>query len=383
MKKSLLLITLVLFGCGISEPESQTKHFEKGSGKKDLTIQNKIVDSKQDILASNCLKVNSDNLLKTVVTTNFEQLIGKGKNVLWCATAQIAWNELCELIGEDVHMQNENHMVPILNKKVVTKEFLDKNTYIATAGTVESGVLEKIETQLKSKGESIEDYLDLGKPIDLISFSYLSIDLPFKSPFNSPKEYLNFKGDKVIFFGIKQLAKRDAQEMEAAEQVLVYDFQSNDDFILELKTDNKEHRLFLAKIPPKETLKTTIQIVKDRVKNSKPESMEPPSNLGIPKINFDIFHDYDELIGRKLNVNNDRFSGLPLDVFIQEINFNLDEKGASLVSYSNIVYSSRGRRDFIFNKPFLIMIQYKDSEWPYFALWVDNSELLVPFQEKQ
>ena len=34
--------------------------------------------------------------------------------------------------------------------------------------------------------------------------------------------------------------------------------------------------------------------------------------------------------------------------------------------------------DPVFDKPFLIMLQRKDAEMPYFALWVDNTELLMP-----
>jgi hypothetical protein len=49
-------------------------------------------------------------------------------NVLWCATAQIAWNELCTLIGEDIRMEREDPMVAILNKKAVDRGDLDDKT---------------------------------------------------------------------------------------------------------------------------------------------------------------------------------------------------------------------------------------------------------------
>jgi hypothetical protein len=35
----------------------------------------------------------------------------------------------------------------------------------------------------------------------------------------------------------------------------------------------------------------------------------------------------------------------------------------------------------IFDGPFLVMIQKAGSQNPYFALWVDNAELLVPLRE--
>jgi len=35
----------------------------------------------------------------------------------------------------------------------------------------------------------------------------------------------------------------------------------------------------------------------------------------------------------------------------------------------------------IFDTPFLVLMQRVDAQTPYFALWVDNPELLVPRQE--
>jgi hypothetical protein len=33
----------------------------------------------------------------------------------------------------------------------------------------------------------------------------------------------------------------------------------------------------------------------------------------------------------------------------------------------------------IFDKPFLLLMQRQGAKVPYFALWVDNAELLVPW----
>jgi hypothetical protein len=32
----------------------------------------------------------------------------------------------------------------------------------------------------------------------------------------------------------------------------------------------------------------------------------------------------------------------------------------------------------VFDKPFLILMQRADSKLPYFALWIGNTELLLP-----
>jgi len=34
----------------------------------------------------------------------------------------------------------------------------------------------------------------------------------------------------------------------------------------------------------------------------------------------------------------------------------------------------------IFDKPFLVLVQRSDAKMPYFALWVDNPEILVSWK---
>jgi hypothetical protein len=34
-------------------------------------------------------------------------------------------------------------------------------------------------------------------------------------------------------------------------------------------------------------------------------------------------------------------------------------------------------REFVFDKPFLLCLKEKEAKYPYLAIWVDNSELLV------
>ena len=62
--------------------------------------------------------------------------------------------------------------------------------------------------------------------------------------------------------------------------------------------------------------------------------------------------------------------------------FRLDERGAVLKSeaYHGPVASKGGPRQFIFDKPFLILLEREDAAQPYFALWVDNAELLAPYK---
>ena len=72
-------------------------------------------------------------------------------------------------------------------------------------------------------------------------------------------------------------------------------------------------------------------------------------------------------------------NGWPIVMAAQTIRFQLNENGATLRSEARL--EGKGRpMPAIFNKPFLIMLQRKDAKQPYFALWVDNVELLMPIK---
>jgi hypothetical protein len=72
---------------------------------------------------------------------------------------------------------------------------------------------------------------------------------------------------------------------------------------------------------------------------------------------------------------------MPIVLAMQSIRFRLDERGAILKSEAGVALSEDGSkpRQFIFDKPFLILLERRDAARPYFALWVDNPELLAPF----
>ena len=43
------------------------------------------------------------DLERTKLSAHLETSIRDGQNVLWCGTFQLAWNEICSLLAEDLH----------------------------------------------------------------------------------------------------------------------------------------------------------------------------------------------------------------------------------------------------------------------------------------
>jgi len=325
------------------------------------------------------VQTNADQLPGTVVTSHLECEITPGKNVLWCATFQIAWNEVYDLFGGPIQWTGAPEMVSILNKRAVTGRDLDEASYVAVAGKTTGGpddVREKITRELdrKFKGApspELRHLLDSVPAGMWASYAYSFKELPFQWAFRRMQyRGLMFAGCEVENFGIWQFLKSEKDEAKQASQVLVYDYRDSDDFIVELKTRSKSDRLVLAKIPPGRTLAETIAAVQTRLQQSKPGSMQECTDLLVPVIDFDVLRSYDELLQG------------PFAIAAQQIRFKLDERGAVLKSEAATV-GAEVHMNLVFDKPFLVMIQRTDAKQPYFALWVANAELLVPFQPRQ
>jgi hypothetical protein len=69
----------------------------------------------------------------------------------------------------------------------------------------------------------------------------------------------------------------------------------------------------------------------------------------------------------------------PLIIAAQQTRFRLDERGAALESEAGAA-AAIVDTNLVFDKPFLVMIQRTGASGPYFALWVANAELLVPWR---
>ena len=88
--------------------------------------------------------------------------------------------------------------------------------------------------------------------------------------------------------------------------------------------------------------------------------------------------EYAEIIGKPLEAHD-----LTIDVALQDIFFRLDETGARLESQADLSAKSAERsslpthRAFVFDRPFLLMMQEVGGASPYFVIWVGDPEVLV------
>jgi hypothetical protein len=339
------------------------------------------------------VQANAAALTGTLITPHLETEIRPGTNLLWCGTFQLAWNEACALAGGDLQLAPalttplaQNPMAGVLNKHAFAKDCIDDASYVAMADFAKNGAYQKIRTAVKTK-LAFEPHLPnealTPRPQDFIAYAALRKRLSFSVPFERLDDSFRFGDKQVRAFGISR-AKAEHDAMYP--QVIILDYLSETNFIIELKTTSTGDRLILAKLKPPGRLDDLVATIRARIEGLSGEPAQTNDVLIVPRISLDITRVYSELennwlvpIGRK--VANDLF----LLSAMQSINFVMNEQGVELPSEAHIAFACAQEMQparphiMVFDEPFLVMLERKGAPAPYFVLWVDNSELLVPW----
>ncbi|MFH1452469.1 MAG: hypothetical protein ABIH00_00635 [Armatimonadota bacterium] len=330
-------------------------------------------------------QISSDKMKATEVSPCATMPLSQDKNTIFCPTFQFAWDALCDFVGEKLILSDNPETAKELNtNKGLTKENRDisPESFLAMAGSKRDGIINKINEQLKTKfGDSVPLLKEsmLTNPDDILAYAYLLKDLKFKNKFNNLEKPISFNNGKtetpVESFGIGKFKAENAKQREIMDQVkILYD--SSDSSIVKLETTSKNDELILAKIPQGRTLEDTYSNMNNLINKRESADWRDGDSLQIPKIDFNISHDYTELEGK--NVKNKGYEGYFIAKAKQDVKFSLNEEGARLESQAKIVMSRAIslNKNIVFDKPFLVCLRKKGSDKPYLLIWVNNPEIL-------
>ncbi len=325
-------------------------------------------------------------LAETDILPHTEGAITPGMNCVYCATFQLAWNEMRDvLVKGTILLEGDPPMVELLNRRAFQKSDLADDCYLASAGKVEDGIIERLRQELNERFPDADmEVPDAEDDTEIYAYAYLEKTLPFRAAFDRLEEPLRFpKGenaDPVAAFGTKSFTMNCRRDEILEEQVTVLSYTSDDEFVLRLNTTSTDDEIILAKIPPKETLAETIADARQRIEQGGVEeykqTLQPEESLIIPVVSLDVHRKYTELIGRHLK--NEGLTLLYVTEASQGIRFRLDETGAKLSSEAEFGIGSdlEQPRHFVFDKPFLLYLKEKDGNAPYFAIWIETAEVL-------
>lgn len=298
------------------------------------------------------------------------------KDNLWCVTFQLVWNELSEkFVKGPVNFVGGNpEIADELNKKLYTSDILSEDSYYTTFGKVSKKLKRQITKAIKKKFNETSDLLDMvnWKAKDAYLFyTILKKNFNFLVPFDKlTADKFNSSAENVKYFGIDEKSNKSLRK-----NVEVLFYTSPDEYAIKLNTKENEN-VILYRTQNENTLANHFDFV---MKNSMTEVFTGKDTLMIPNIDVDKTITYDELCGRQ--IENTKYY---IAQALQTIQFKLDNKGGSLKSEaiitimkSSLIPEPEEKREFLFNKPFVLFLMEEGKDKPYYAMKVNDTTYLV------
>ncbi|MBI4229865.1 MAG: sigma-70 family RNA polymerase sigma factor [Planctomycetes bacterium] len=335
---------------------------------------------------------DSSTLTGTVIAAHPAEAMPRGKNILYCASFQSAWDELKGVAGGDVRLDPDVPVAEFLNRGYVRAGDLPPGSCVAAAGPCDDAFVARVNRMLQETfGEGPDPFLETVPRGDryLAAYAFLARDLGFAKPFDRLEDPIRFRsgtgegggdGVPVRGFGIDGDAGRDAAFQVRVHAEAHAGFDPSVPFVVTLQPSEAGEEIVLARVDPRETLEATIREADALIGLHPADTLG--GNLKVPCLDFDLRHVFRGLVGARMRMPDEVAAGPVADPWIIEearqwIRFRLDERGALLRSRAWVFAERAVTGELIFNRPFLLMLRCKGSERPYFALWVENPEFLV------
>ena len=283
-------------------------------------------------------------------------------NNLWVGTLDLAWKELEDKIGlNKIELEGEMPQIANdLNESTFSKEMLNPNDYkINVERTVTNGY--KIDATLNKELNFLESFDNFSD---------------YKWTFGN--------GDEAIkYFGINNASP---EEMNKDVEILFYNKLNNgsllsNDMAIKLKTKEGDE-IILYRTDDKKSFNEYYEDIKAKTKNYKGRTeFSEDDELRIPYVKVNGMINYNELYDKKIKNSK----GLYIYDVIQNVNFYLNERGCNLSSKATMVTEYMGigqdTKYCYFQDTFIIFMKEKNSDKPYFALKVDNNDILEKIEE--
>ena len=271
-------------------------------------------------------------------------------NKVWCGTFNLVWNDFMnDVIGGKIEFEDgPSELADELNKQTFTVNELNSNSYYKIHGIASFDLKNKIESEIKEKfneDSKILDKVEWGNSEAYVLYSMLKKEFNYLEKFPTLKD--NTFGD------------------------------SEEDFAIKLKTkEGEEVYLYRTTGENKSFEENYKEMLEKQAKYTGDKNWNKNDILNIPFIKITDEINYDELCGRFIKGTN-----WYIRQAIQTIDFELNNYGGSVKSEALIEALKEAvfetERKFIYNNDFILYLKEEDKEKPYFALKVDNTDVLV------
>jgi hypothetical protein len=347
---------------------------------------------------------SSSELRRSVVVATMDAAMPQGKNVIWCASFQVAWNRLGgDVLHSPPQIVNAEETASKLNSSKFSENDLPADCYYAAAGLVREGIVKRIDKEMQRRFHKTPMLEELDDPANaIVAYAYLEANIPFMPPYFDNPESLLFtdsKGEKsnVSSFGTNFNGKSFCARLSKQVKLLhcAYDKNGKEvgkitEVVIDPCCDSAPHQIILARVPAAETLHATWSRV-ERLMADYPRQADArrkfdyPESLLVPSMAWDITHHFAGLEGADKLLRNKGFERSYVNRAMQNTRFRLDRGGAELRSEAALCVCGGEDmiRDFVFDRPFFVFIRKRGDTMPFFAMYVANAELLCKAKAEQ
>lgn len=283
-------------------------------------------------------------------------------NNLWIGTLDLAWKDLSQKAGRKIELEENIDIVNELNASNFSKEMLDPNDYkISVERTFTNGY--KIDATLNKHLNFLEIFDNFSNDYNWTFGDNKEDYIKYFGINNASPESMN-KNVEILFYN-----KIDSNNLNSNDFAVKLKTQEGDEIILYRTDDKKSFNEYYKDIQTKTSAYTGNR------------EFAVDDELLIPYVRVNGMISYNELYGKEIKNSE----GLYIYDVIQNVNFSLNEKGCNLSSQATMVTEylsiSEDTKYCYFKDTFVIFMKESNIENPYFALKVDNTDILERKEE--
>ena len=301
-------------------------------------------------------------------------------NKVWCGTFNLVWNDFMnDVVKGNVEFRDgESELANELNKQSFKVDQLSENSYFKIHGQAMGEDLKnKIQNGIKQKfneDSNLIDRIDWNDSNGYVLYAMLKKEFNFLEPFSTAMGSMNFNNSETR---IKCFGVDSSNNPIASKNVEVLFYNSEDDFAIKLKTKEGEEVILYKTTGENKSFEENYkEIKKQQINYSGKNTFEENDILRIPFIKVNDEINYDELCGREIKNSN-----YYIKQALQTIDFELNNVGGSVKSEAVIDATQKAwtekSRKMIFDSDFILYLKEESKEQPYFALKVDNTDILL------
>jgi hypothetical protein len=332
----------------------------------------------------------SDGFKATVMVPTLETPIPASKSAIWCGAFQLAWNRMkTDVAKEPLRIQGAEALCTILNACAFNDADLTPESFYAAAGLEQDGIEARIRREMGERFPGVSPELTPVPGRSAVAYAYLAAGLRFTYAYVEQKEGVPFREGSgrlatVRGFGVRSSESHAYRDAYRQPRVLYHGpDEPPREYVVDLDPKSGPQQIVLAMMKRPTTLAEGIAWVEKNTASGDSEGFRGGESLIVPEVAMGIVHHFAELEGPDRVFLNPVLREDYVAVARQFIQFRLDRGGAELRAEAEFAAAkaampSGAPLQLLFDRPFLLLMKKRGASRPYFAVWIDNLEILEP-----